>query len=211
MSRLPISSSLRRARRAVLARRRPLAGLCAALAVLATVQGNAAAPPPRTLVVTAAHDLGAGIVLRPDDLRLAEFDPDSVPAGVLPRASSAVGRTTTGPVRAGEPVTDVRLVTTSLLDGYPGLVAVPVRIGDAGAVGLLRVGDRVTLLAADPQGEGTASVVGRDVPVLAIPRAVDDAPGTTTGALVVVGLPDDAVRRVAAASVSSYLSVALTG
>jgi Flp pilus assembly protein CpaB len=118
-------------------------------------------------------------------------------------------------VRAGEPLTDARLVTSSLLDGYPGLVAVPVRIGDAGAVRLLRVGDRVDVLAADTGadhgGRGTASVVGRDVPVLAIPRPGDDSPGLVTGALVVLGLPESGARTVAQASVTSFLSVVLTG
>jgi Flp pilus assembly protein CpaB len=161
-------------------------------------------------VLTAAHDLSAGVVVRPADLRRTAFDPDSVPAGVLPRVAAAVGRTTAGPVRAGEPITDARLVTASLLQGYPGLVAVPVRIGDPGAVRLLRVGDRVDLLAADPQARAAAEVVGRDVPVLAIPVSGDDSPGLTNGALVVVGLPDDAARRAARASVASFLSVVLT-
>jgi hypothetical protein len=90
-------------------------------------------------------------------------------------------------------------------------VAVPVRIGDPGAVRLLRVGDHVDLLAADPQGDRPAEVLGRDVPVLAIPRSREESPGLTNGALVVVGLPDDTVRTVAQASVSSFLSVVLTG
>jgi Flp pilus assembly protein CpaB len=167
------------------------------------------------MVLTAARDLGGGVVVRAEDLQRTAFDPDSVPAGVLPGAAAAVGRTTAGPVRAGEPLTDARLVTSSLLDGYPGLVAVPVRIGDAGAVRLLRVGDRVDVLAANPaaerRGGAPAAVVGRDVPVLAIPRAGDDTPGLTNGALVVLGLPDAAVRTVAQASVTSFLSVVLTG
>ena len=162
------------------------------------------------MVLTAAHDIPAGVVVRADDLGRAAYDPDSVPSGVLSSEAAAVGRTTAAPVRSGEPLTDVRLVTRSLLDGYPGLVAMPVRIGDAGAVRLLRVGDRVDLLAADPQGEESARVVGYDVPVLAIPRATEETPGLTTGALVVVGLPDSATGAVAQASVSSFLSVVLT-
>lgn len=180
-SRRPPTSSLtrarRRLRRSVLARRRPLAAVCAAVAVVATLQANAAPPPPRVPVLTAAHDLPAGAVLRPDDLTRTPFDPASVPAGVLRGAAQAVGRTTTTPVRAGEPLTDARLLGASLLDGYPGLVAVPVRIGDPGAVRLLRVGDRVDLLAADPQGEQPARTVGRDVPVLAIPGPARSHPG----------------------------------
>ena len=200
---------LRRLRRSVLARRRPIAALCAAVAVAAALQAGSAPPPPRTMVLTAGHDLPAGVVVRSGDLARTAFDPDSVPAGVLP-AATAVGRTTAGPLRSGEAVTDTRLVTRSLLEGYPGLVAVPVRIGDSGAVRLLRVGDRVDLLAADPQGESSARVVGRDVPVLAIPRAGAESPGLTNGALVVLGIPDGAAETVAQASVTSYLSVVLT-
>ena len=207
MLRLP--APLRRLRRSVLTHRRPLAALLAAVAVAAALEANAAPPPPRTLVLTAARDLPAGAVVRAGDLARTPFDPASVPSGVLP-ASAAVGRTTTGPVREGEAMTDVRLLTRSLLSGYPGLVAVPVRIGDPAAVRLLRVGDRVDLLAADPQAESAARVVGRDVPVLAIPRTGAESPGLTAGALVVVGLPDMTAQTVAQASVTSFLSVVLT-
>ena len=207
MVRLP--SPLRRLRRSTLAHRRPLAAALAAVAVAAALQANAAPPPPRALVLTAARDLPAGAVVQPGDLASSPFDPASVPAGVLP-AAEAVGRTTTGPVREGEAITDARLLTRSLLTGYPGLVAVPVRIGDPGAVRLLRVGDRVDLVAADPQAGSAARVVGRDVPVLAIPRAGAESPGLTTGALVVVGVPDVTVQTVAQASVTSFLSVVLT-
>ncbi|MEO5708994.1 MAG: SAF domain-containing protein [Nocardioidaceae bacterium] len=200
---------LRRLRRSVLARRRPIAALCAAVAVAAALQSGSAAPPARTLVLTAARDLPAGVVVRPGDLARTPFDPASVPAGVLGE-TSAVGRTTAGPLRSGEPLTDARLVTRSLLEGYPGLVAVPVRIGDPGAVRLLRVGDRVDLLAADPQGETSARAVGRDVPVLAIPRPGVESPGLTNGALVVLGIPDGGAEAVAQASVSAFLSVVLT-
>lgn len=201
---------LRRLRRTVLARRRPIAALCAAVAVAAALQANAAPPPARTMVLTATHDLPAGVVVGAGDLRRTAYAPASVPTGVLAGAGAAVGRTTAGPVRAGEPITDARLVAASLLRGYPGLVAVPVRIGDPGAVRLLRVGDRVDLLAADPQGEAPARVVGDQVPVLAIPRAGEGSPGLTNGALVVVGLPLDAAGDLAQASVSAFLSVILT-
>jgi Flp pilus assembly protein CpaB len=201
-----LSLRLRRIRRAVLARRRLLAALCAALSVLATVRANAAPPPPRTSVLTAAHDLAAGVVVRPADLRRVPFDPGSVPRGMVD-AATAVGRTTAAPIRAGEPMTDVRLVTGSVLAGYPGLVAVPVLIGDPAAVRLLRVGDHVDLVAADPQGDSPAEIVAPDAPVLAIPRPADDSPGLANGAPLVLGIPATAVRQVAQASVSSFLSV----
>jgi hypothetical protein len=86
---------------------------------------------------------------------------------------------------------------------------VPVRIGDAGAVALLHPGDRIDLVAADPQSDTGARVVARDVPVLAIPQSRPETPGLTNGALVVLGLPDDTARTVAQASVAAFLSVVL--
>jgi Flp pilus assembly protein CpaB len=160
------------------------------------------------MVLTAARDVAAGEVLRSDDVTRSAYDPDSVPAGVLDE-DAALGRTTTVPLRRGEPVTDVRLVTGSLLEDHPGLVAVPVRIGDAGAVALLHAGDRIDLVAADPQSDTGAQVVARDVPVLAIPQPRRETPGLTNGALVVLGLPDDTARTVAQASVAAFLSVVL--
>jgi hypothetical protein len=65
-------------------------------------------------------------------------------------------------------------------------------------------------MAADPRGDTTAQVVGRDLPVLAIPRTAPDGPGLTTGALVVLGVPAGDARAVAQASVSAFLSVVLT-
>ncbi len=194
----------------MLARRRPLAAVCAAVAVAAGLEANAAPPPPRTMVLTAARDLPAGSVVGADDVDRTAYAPDSVPPGVLPDAAAVVGRTTTTPLRAGEALTGTRLVAASLLRGYPGLVAVPVRIGDPAAVRLLRVGDRVDLLAADPQGETSARVVGRDVPVLAIPRPREESPGLTTGALMVVAVGEEDARTVAQASVTAFLTVVLT-
>jgi hypothetical protein len=95
-----------------------------------------------------------------------------------------------------------------LLDGYPGRVAAPVRVGDPGAVGLLRIGDRVDVIAADPQGGSDAVVVAQAVPVLALPRAEDTA--LASGGLVVLAVGDETARTLAAASVSSYLSVVIT-
>ncbi|MGA8994709.1 MAG: RcpC/CpaB family pilus assembly protein [Nocardioidaceae bacterium] len=203
--------SLRRVRGAVLVHRRVLAALLAAVATVAVLRANAAPPSPRTPVLTATRDLRGGVVVRAQDVRRTPYDRALVPDGALTGPAAAVGRTTAGPLRAGEPLTDVRLVTSSLLATHPGLVAVPIRIGDPGAVSLLRVGDRVDLLATDPQSGSVATFLGRDVPVLAIPRVDQEAPGLTTGALVVVAVPDGSVARLARASVSAFLSVALTG
>ncbi len=198
----------RRVRRSVLARRRLLAAVAAAAAVAAGLQATAAPPAETTLVLTASRDLPSGTVLAPGDLEAVPFDPDTVPSGVIASRSAAVGRTTAGPVRAGEPVTDVRMVSGSLLAAFPGDVATPVRIGDPAAVALLEVGDRVDVLAADPQGRSEAVVVAEDAPVIAIPRA--ESPSVATpGALVVLATSDETAREIATAAVARYLSVVL--
>lgn len=195
----------RRARRAVLARRRLLAAACAALAVATALQANAAPAPPTRRVLVAARDIPAGVPVDAEDLTTGDFAPENVPDGAV-RPAEALGRTTVGPVRKGEPLTDVRLLQESLLDGYPGMVAAPVRIGDPGAVELLRVGDRVDVLAADPQA-GDAHVLVTDARVVAIPRPEETGPTLTSGALVVLAIPAQSAPSVAAAGVSAFLSV----
>ncbi|HET9841472.1 MAG TPA: SAF domain-containing protein [Nocardioides sp.] len=200
---------LRRAvRRTLLARRRPLAAGCAAVAVLAMVHAVRPSAGPTVAVTVAAHDLGSGTVLTDGDLMVRRY-----PRGVAPTGSDAhaVGRTLAAPVRKGEPVTDVRLVAPSLVAAYPDRVAVPVRIADAAAVGLLRAGDNVDLVAADPR-RGRATYVAVDVPVLALPDPAgdNDASAGLTGRLVVVAaLPSD-VGAIAGAAAADLLSVVIS-
>ena len=191
-------------RRAVLRRRRVLAAVLTAVAVAAGLHSVTAPPPPRIDVLVAARDLPGGTVLAPGDLAQVPFAPGSVPDDL---ATSTTGRTLAAPVRRGEPVTDVRLVGPGLADGHPGLTAVPVRLPDAGMVGLLAAGDRIDLVAADPQGSG-ARVVAAGVPVLAVPGAPTDAASDgVTGRLVVVGASDQSeVTRIADAAVRDFLT-----
>ena len=193
----------------MLTRRRPLAAVCLGLAVVAGVHAARPAPPPTVPVTVAAHDLPSGSVLTRDDLTVREVPVALAPVG---SAEDSVGRTLAAPVRAGEPVTDVRLVGPSVVAGYPGRVALPVRIADSDAVALLRPGDRVGLVAAAPR-RGTASYVAVDVPVLSLPLPGDDAAGPTSlsGRLVVVAaLPSD-VDRIAGAAATDLLSVVISG
>jgi Flp pilus assembly protein CpaB len=194
----------RTVRRAVLRRRRLLAALLTAVAVATGIRAVAAPPPARVGVLVAAHDLAPGAVIGADDLTEARFAPGTLPAGL---ADAPEGRVLAAPLRAGEPVTDVRLLGHALTASYPGLTAVPVRLPDAGMAGLLRAGDRIDLVAADPQGSG-ASVVAAGVPVLALPAPGPDdaAAGGLPGRLVVVGAQPGDVPQIADASVRYFLS-----
>lgn len=196
-------------RSTVLARRRPVAAACAGLALLAAVQAARPQPAPTVPVRVAARDLASGTVLSGDDLVTRRYPASVAPPGSVSRA---VGRTLAAPVRAGEPVTDVRLVAPSLVAGYPGRVALPVRVVDADAVALLRVGDHVSLVAADPR-RGTASYVAVDVPVLALPISDSEAPETARlpGRLIVVGSFPSDVDHIAGAAATDLLSIVISG
>jgi Flp pilus assembly protein CpaB len=208
-------------RRSILVRRRLLAAVLSAVAVLAGLRAVAPPAPAQQPVLTAAADLAAGTVLTADDLAEVGFAPGTTPAGAS-ALDDAVGRTLAAPLREGEPLTDVRLVGPGLLAGEPqtaDVVAVPVRIPDASAVGLVHVGDRINLLSTDPRGGGTEIVAAR-LPVLALPQNGGAAPtdtrgGATGGAansgrLVVLATTTEMSRHVADAAVLGYLSITLT-
>lgn len=189
----------------MLARRRPLAALLAGAAVVAGVHELRPPPPEVQAVLTAARDLPAGTTLARGDLTTVDYASGTAPTGL---AASAVGRVLAAPLRRGEPVTDVRLVGAPLAAAYPDAVAVPVRLPDAGMAALLRVGDRIDLVAADPQGS-TARLVASDLAVVALPGVDDEATVSgLPGRLVVLAVPPGAVPALAQSAVTGFLTFA---
>jgi pilus assembly protein CpaB len=201
----------------LLARHRPaLAAGAAAIAVLAALPTLAPGSGATVPVLTAAQDLRWGAALSTDDVAVAHLPANAVPDGALTSVDDVRGRLLTSPVRRGEAITDVRLVGRSIFS-EPGLVAVGVRVADAGLVALLEAGSVVDVLAAPsddafdrPVGLGTAEVVASSVRVLAVPggkRSTFD--GTWDGALVLVAATEAQAARLAAAQGTSRLSVVL--
>src|SRR3954454_23448926 len=165
--------------------RRLLAALCAAVAVLAAVKAVAPDPPRTVAVWAAARDLSGGSPLSSHDVQAVALPVGAVPAGALRAGAAVVGRLLAGPMRRGEPLTDVRLLEPSLLTALPdpGLVAVPVRVADGSAAALVRPGDLVDVLAiSDPAtgGPPTASTLATGLRVLAVP-AHDSSGGDDAG------------------------------
>lgn len=191
--------------------RRLVAGGLAAGAVALTIHALEPSPDPGVAVVTAVHDLPGSTVLEPDDLAVTRIPEHAVPAGALPSTAGITGQRITGPVRAGEIITDVRLMGTALLDGWgPDLAAVPVRIADPAAARLVQPGDVLDIIAADVSGAGGARVLAAGVPVLAVPPESDSGVAGD-GALLVIAANPGQARELANASVTSRLSIALTG
>ncbi|MFC4060948.1 Flp pilus assembly protein CpaB [Planomonospora corallina] len=201
-------------RRLLERRRRLLAGVLAALAAACAV--TALRPDTSSVtVLAAARDLPGG-VLSPGDVRPVALRPGTAPEGALRPGSPVAGRVLTGPVRRGEPLTDVRLLGPGLLAAHgPQAVATPIRVADPGSARLLSPGDVIDVLAAtsawDGAGGGPASarVVAEDVSVLAVPESGPESDSGRDALLVLATTPDQAVE-LASAQAGGRLSIAIT-
>ena len=206
----------RRPRSPVHLLRQVVAGALACLAlVLALRPPPSGAEPAAALsalpVVVAAGDLPAGTTLAAADLVRVELPAALAPAGAVPEPAGLTGRVLAGPLRAGEAVTDVRLVGPGLWAAVPdGQVAAPVRLADLAVATLLRAGDRVDVLAATGEGAGsTVEVVAADALVLTAPAAAPAAPAAADTGLLVLAVPPDTAGRLAAAAAGGTLTVTL--
>ena len=209
--RLPdgVSSARRRWRGFLVLHRRWLAAVAVGLTVLTGMRALAPPPAPSLDVVVAAHDLPGGRALTAGDLAVRRVPEGLVPGGSAGTVSAVMGRTLAAPVRAGEAVTDRRVLAAGLLEAHPGSVAVPVRFPDPGVGDLLRVGDRIDLVTASPRGPAT--VVADAAPVLALPPAHGRAPVAGEGVLVVLAVPETDALDVVQASAAGLLGVVLLG
>ncbi len=161
---------------------------------------------PSVSVLAAARDLPGG-ALRAADVKTVALRPDTVPDGVLKPGASTTGKILTGPVRRGEPLTDVRLLGPGLLATQgPGKVAVPVRVADPQTARLLSAGDIVNVLAAPSTWDGSAPArpVAEGVTVLATPG--DDADGE---ALIVLATTSAQAVELASAQAGGRLSITI--
>ena len=206
---------LRRPRDPVTLVRRVVAGCLALVALVLAVRPAAprAAAPAAEPVVVAAADLPPGTTLTDADLRVAAFPPALLPVGTSPAPGALRGRVLAAAARAGEPLTDVRLVGTGLTALLaPGQVAAPVRLADLAVTGLVRAGDRVDVLAAT-EGTGAAERVTAGALVLAAPGPRgDDAPAVAQApdGLLLLAVDPGTAARLAAASAAATLTVTLS-
>ena len=195
-------------RRAV-ALRRLAAGLLVVLAAVLAVAGAASPSVAGVPVVLARRDLAPGAAVGPDDVAVVPRPPDGVPVGALREAGDAVGRRPVGGVRAGELLTDVRLVgpdAARLAVGAADAAGVPLRLADPAVAALVRPGALVDVVGGAGVGGGDGVVLARGARVLTV------LPGeerTASAPLVVVALPGPEAARVAAATVGQEVTLTL--
>nr|WP_221473466.1 RcpC/CpaB family pilus assembly protein [Planomonospora venezuelensis] len=180
-----------------------MAALAAACAVIGLRPDGGAS----VTVLAAARDLPGG-VLTAADVKPVALRPGTAPDGALRPGAPVAGRVLAGPVRRGEPLTDVRLLGPDLLAARtPGTVATPVRVSDPESARLLSPGNLVNVLAApsDWDGSAPARTVAEDVPVLALPPG-----GSDRGALVVLATTPGQAAELASAQAGGRLSITIS-
>jgi Flp pilus assembly protein CpaB len=193
-----------------------LAGVAVVLAMRPD-RGPAREPdgPPTVPVVVAGRDLPPGTVLTADVLRVVRFPATLQPRGRAPTPDGLEGRTLAAAVRAGEPITDLRVVGAGLTAQLPpGQVVAPVRLADLAVAELLRAGDRVDVLASVSDG-ARAETVATSALVLAATGTAAGGDGTaaadnTPGGLLLLAVDGPTAARLAAATASATLTVTLT-
>jgi Flp pilus assembly protein CpaB len=181
----------------------------ALLLAVAAASFVAAERPPvthTTSAVVARHDLPAGATLAASDLTVAAFPDALVPDGALRSVKAAVGATLTAAVRRGEVLTDVRAQAGYADSLAPGEAAAPLRLADGGVAAVLRVGERVDVVAS---GRNAASrTLVTSARVIAVPEA-SSSTDPLSGTLVVLAVPADLAAAVVGASADASLSVVL--
>ncbi|HEX5116068.1 MAG TPA: Flp pilus assembly protein CpaB [Pseudonocardiaceae bacterium] len=200
-----------------MALRRVVAVALVVLAGALALRPAGAREATQTDVVVAAKDMAPGSLLSRSDVAIRSLPGSVVPSGALTDPEAATGRVLSGPVRAGEPLTDVRLVgpaDTALTTGDPNAATVPVRLADPDVADLLRPGIRVDVVTLDPDHQSDP-VLAENATVV----TVRDTSGSTggvagtdqnqNGRLVLVALPRQYATRLAAASLRQPVTVTL--
>jgi pilus assembly protein CpaB len=197
-------------------RRRLVAAALAGISVVCTISALRPSPVATRALWVAARDLTGGAPIAAGDVKLERVPSGDLPAGAMAAATHPVGRLLAAPMRRGEPLTDVRLLSPSLLTAsdQPNDVAVPVRIADGAAtIALVHAGDLVDVIAvaaADNPTPAAGSTAVHDVRVLATPTLHNAAAtGDETAGLLIVAATTHQAAALAAAAANSQLSVAV--
>jgi Flp pilus assembly protein CpaB len=171
----------------------PLIGVFLVVVALAGYWSVYSATTKRTPVLVASHDLQAGALLRPSDLRTAELAGDAGTLAALvpePELDTVLGRELAAPVSQGVPLARAAVAPTGEARAALTLVVPALRaLG-----GSLRPGDRITVLATFESGAGArARALARGLRVLAVglpPEGLDRASASVP---VTVALSDPSV------------------
>jgi pilus assembly protein CpaB len=137
-----------------------------------------ASNPSATEIYVAAHDLSAGALIGPADLRVAKW-PGSVNAQWVSRREDLIGRPLLVAINSGEPFPDNRLAAKGAGVGFasgipPGMRVVPVHVDElTGLSRLIMAGMHVDVLSTESAGGAKVATrtILQNVKVLSIDQA----------------------------------------
>jgi len=187
-----------------------IAAACAVGSFL-LVRGDAAradaagAAGPAVDVVIAAHDIGAGDPLSPDDVRTVPMPVAFVPPGAIASVSDVVGMVSGAAVAQGEPLSTARVGRSALAGSVaPGrlvLSATFASIPDG-----LTTWDRVDAFATFGGARPYTSLVGEDLRVMRL-QAAASAFGGDQGTVVTLDVDPAAARQILQADATGTLAL----
>lgn len=181
------------------------------LSAVLAVHPAATAGEPTMPTLVAARDLTLGASLAPGDLKVVEMPTSLRPLGAADSPVQALGRPLAGAVRAGEPITDARLIGAR--PTAPGTATVPVRLADPGIAGLLHAGTEVSVVTAG-RGHTAPLLTERTATVLTVLPPAGGAAQSIAGSgpdepLVLLSVPLESATALASASLGQAVTVTL--
>jgi len=193
--------------RTVLARR-IAAGFLVVLAGIISLRPDPAGSTQT--VAVAIRDLGPGVALTADDIRLEKRSAATLPDGAHTDLS-IVGATLAGPARRGEVLTDARVLGSRLagLNAGPDARVVPLHLADAAVLDLIRTGDVVDVLGAASAGADARPKVVATNAVVVLVSAKPQAIGASNDRVVLVALPASAAQTLAGATLVQTVTLTI--
>jgi Flp pilus assembly protein CpaB len=162
---------------------------------------------PAATVVVAAHDLLAGTVIGPDDVRLTQIPLVYLPPRAVTSTVAAIGKVSASAVLGGEVLVDARLGTSAFaVSVAPGDVAVTVGFASVpdGVSTVDRIDAYATLAGARPY----TTVVGEDLRIISIGTA-DRSAGESATVPVTLEVDPETARQLLQAAAAGTLGLAV--
>ena len=177
------------------------------------------APASAAHIVVAGADASPGQRLSPELLKVADWPPESLPAGALTDPLKLSGRVLKTSVLKGEPLTEAKLAPVGTLGGLSALIsegkrAITVRVNDViGVAGFALPGNFVDILvstqsdsaAAAGREQAISKIVLERILVLAVAQEVgrDDTKPRVVNAVTLEVAPEQAEKLDLARSIGN--------
>lgn len=172
-------------------------------------------------VAVASRDMGQGMVLSPEDVRMVRWPASAVPPGYATSQAEVVGRGLLTPVRANEPLMSTKLALKEAGGGLPIVVqegqrALSVKVDEVIAVaGFVQPGTRVDVLVTLDNVSGVTEpltqLVLQDIQVLTAGQVHQPNPNgePTTVTVATLNVTPEQAEKLVLASQKGRIQLAL--